>query len=547
MLYEPLVNARHPKGAHSYIAGWDGSSYGGGIGFGGGSYHHNLLASGGSRTPRLDKYADGDKRDLIDIVNNVIYNWGGYGAYGGENADVNWQNNYYKWGPETSSEKRAIIFLPGDTCRMYVDGNFVESYPRVSNDNRLGIRASNLLTVDEILQDKPYPVLSINMENATDAFHSVLTHAGAILPLRDMADERIIQDVRNRTGKHIDSPSEVGGWPTLQSNDAPIDSDNDGMPDVWEDFKNLNPNNASDRNKLSDDGYTMLEKYLNAIEFSVPVENVHIVNNPGEYITIKWSDTYMNENGFIVERSADGENFEIIGETSSNDTSLIDNTATKTTHYWYRIKVKTNDWQCEYSGTVDTEILPEQVTYIAPDDYSTITLDTLTFKWQEAKNTDSYILYAGNDYNNMQKLYSGSQTRYKYDFHGNDNYTCWRVDAINQFGTTIGVTRNFNLKTNLKKYKQSQNMVSTYPNPGSGITYFSWYCHTDSEVKATIYNADGQKIKTITNETYGQGHHTIQWNGKNTNGEMIKNGIYFCLFSINNEIISLKLVRTSNK
>ena len=63
----------------------------------------------------------------------------------------------------------------------------------------------------------------------------------------------------------IDNPSDVGGWPTLNSTTAPADSDHDGMPDAWETQKGLNPNDASDGNKVAADGYTMLEKYLNSI------------------------------------------------------------------------------------------------------------------------------------------------------------------------------------------------------------------------------------------------------------------------------------------
>jgi len=64
----------------------------------------------------------------------------------------------------------------------------------------------------------------------------------------------------------IDSQEDVGGWPELKSLPAPADSDRDGMPDAWETKKDLNPNDATDGNKVETDGYTMLEKYLNSIQ-----------------------------------------------------------------------------------------------------------------------------------------------------------------------------------------------------------------------------------------------------------------------------------------
>ena len=52
----------------------------------------------------------------------------------------------------------------------------------------------------------------------------------------------------------------------LKSKPAPEDSDHDGMPDVWEKENNLDYNNVTDRNTMTSDGYTMLEKYLNSIK-----------------------------------------------------------------------------------------------------------------------------------------------------------------------------------------------------------------------------------------------------------------------------------------
>jgi hypothetical protein len=54
----------------------------------------------------------------------------------------------------------------------------------------------------------------------------------------------------------------VGGWPQYKTATALKDSDEDGMPDEWEIKNGLNNNDATDRNKIAGDGYTMLEKYL---------------------------------------------------------------------------------------------------------------------------------------------------------------------------------------------------------------------------------------------------------------------------------------------
>lgn len=89
-----LVNAGHSKGAHGYGGNWGGS---------GASYHHNLVAHHGSRTPRLGPRPGTQTDERMDYRNNVIYNFGGNGCYGGEGMNVNIVNNYYKPGKATKS------------------------------------------------------------------------------------------------------------------------------------------------------------------------------------------------------------------------------------------------------------------------------------------------------------------------------------------------------------------------------------------------------------------------------------------------------------
>ena len=90
-------------------------------------------------------------------------------------------------------------------------------------------------------------------------------------------DRRIINEVRTGTAKYgetyaggckgiIDSQREVGGWPELRSQPAPLDSDHDGMPDDWEKAHQLDPNNPADGAlNVQVDAYTNLEEYLNSL------------------------------------------------------------------------------------------------------------------------------------------------------------------------------------------------------------------------------------------------------------------------------------------
>lgn len=50
----------------------------------------------------------------------------------------------------------------------------------------------------------------------------------------------------------------------MKSEPAPIDSDDDGMPDEWELKHGLDPQ-TPDNNRLNADGYTALEVYINSL------------------------------------------------------------------------------------------------------------------------------------------------------------------------------------------------------------------------------------------------------------------------------------------
>ncbi len=74
---------------------------------------------------------------------------------------------------------------------------------------------------------------------------------------------RIIETIKNKTGKHIDSQKEMGGWPSLKSTRPAQDCDNDGMPDTWEKQHDLNIKLADNNSDSDKDGYTNIEEFLN--------------------------------------------------------------------------------------------------------------------------------------------------------------------------------------------------------------------------------------------------------------------------------------------
>ncbi|MDR3329506.1 MAG: hypothetical protein LBS63_05310 [Prevotellaceae bacterium] len=289
LLSESLKNSLHEKGAHGYGGIWGGQNT---------SFHHNLLAHHDSRNPR---FASGEvclscadpsigKLSPVDFRNNVVYNWGQTNsAYGGEATDINFVNNYYKPGPATKSSIRERLYAPGAKTEddgsgrfvniinvwggLFVEGNYVAGSANATADNwAYGIQGIDAARKAQIKRTTPFTSAPITQHSAEIAYERVLTHAGASLN-RDAVDLRVVGEARNGTYTYsgsngstngiIDNQQDVGGWPMLASLAAPLDTDNDGMPDVWELANNLNPTSAADRNSTTlSSCYTNLEVYL---------------------------------------------------------------------------------------------------------------------------------------------------------------------------------------------------------------------------------------------------------------------------------------------
>ncbi|MGF7138849.1 T9SS type A sorting domain-containing protein [Roseimarinus sediminis] len=275
LIAESLYKSQHEKGNHGYGGIWGGMNA---------SFHHNLIAHHTSRNPRFcgaRYHMTTAETEIVDFRNNVIYNWGFNSAYGGESGNHNMVNNYYKYGPATSSDKRYRIINPSDAStqnpvsQWFIEGNYVHGSPLITANNWNGGVQGAKVSLDKLKAETPFPTGNIVTQTAEAAYDSVLANVGCNFPKRDTFDIRYIEETRTGTatfggsygaGKGIiDSQEEVGGWVELFSEEAPADTDHDGMPDAWEDEKGFDKNNPDDGNTLLSDGTTVLELYLNGL------------------------------------------------------------------------------------------------------------------------------------------------------------------------------------------------------------------------------------------------------------------------------------------
>jgi len=276
---ESLNNAGHVKGAHGYGGLWGGKNA---------SFHHNLIAHHNSRNPRFNgykraglSYTNPLDEERLDFRNNVVYNWGDNGSYGGESAGkYNIVANYLKYGPATKSTIKSKItqvdidvsttLNPPGFGQYFIDENFVFGSPSVTSNNWTGVTYAAGVNTTTCKTVVPFLNVAIAQHTAVTAYERVLDYAGASLA-RDVVDNRIVNETRDGTTTYsgsitlrpgiIDTQGDVGGWPVYNATTTPTDTDSDGIPDGW--LAANYPGKTA--NQLTAEGYTYLELYINSL------------------------------------------------------------------------------------------------------------------------------------------------------------------------------------------------------------------------------------------------------------------------------------------
>ena len=69
-----------------------------------------------------------------------------------------------------------------------------------------------------------------------------------------------------------------------------------------------------------------------------------------------------------------------------------------------------------------------------------------------------------------------------------------------------------------------------YPNPFNPTTTIQYQLPKTANVKLTIYNTSGAKIRTLISEVQNAGYHSVTWDGSNRQGQKVASGIYIYHF-----------------
>ncbi len=261
-------------------------------------------------------------KGLNQYVNNVVYNWGNGSCYdmGGDSdgdSKTTIVNNYFIKGPGNNWQN---VGYEGDDVDAYCaedpehrhkkDDHTVVEYSKLSpskpisggggkgevrtyctgnwydydTDGNLGgveITQANWSdycsgTPAEFLgaPDPLHPVIK-TQTSAEEAYKYIVEKVGASLPRRDKVDSYLIEELTSLGTKGTIISDErqsyqyplADTWKDMDTSNNIVDTDEDGMPDDFEDKWGLDKKNAADAVRRASNGYLNIENYAFSLEF----------------------------------------------------------------------------------------------------------------------------------------------------------------------------------------------------------------------------------------------------------------------------------------
>ncbi len=83
---------------------------------------------------------------------------------------------------------------------------------------------------------------------------------------------------------------------------------------------------------------------------------------------------------------------------------------------------------------------------------------------------------------------------------------------------------------------------SNVPNPFNPSTRIRFQLAQPEHVKLAIYDVSGRLVKTLADEPFDRGTHSLEWDGGDAQGRCTASGVYFCRFEAGSYVGSRKLL-----
>ena len=331
---------------------------------------NTLWAHHHTRNPKARPYG------LLEWVNNVTYDWGIGFIMGDSQTPAAWKANvrgcYFLSPPgrtdNTALEKGTIdrngypnFSLYLDNCLHDSDGDGLlngsnKGYGIVAGSEYTAAEGAAPGTIRYLKPSVPFAGSAgpgaVQIADALTAYKKVVSNSGALRlnanfsgPLRDEVDTILFNNVVTQASSRISSETALAaapfnvsnaGFGTLNSTSAPPDSDQDGMPDFWEQALGFNAALASNNTVFANNGsvitaatffpsntqagYTHLEEYLHFLSVPHATLAKNLADSPSS-LTVdlrRFTSGFSKNPGFTVSNLSGG----TLTQFAANGTTL---------------------------------------------------------------------------------------------------------------------------------------------------------------------------------------------------------------------------------
>ncbi len=187
----------------------------------------------------------------------------------------------------------------------------------------------------------------------------------------------------------------------------------------------------------------------------------------------------------------------------------------------------------------------EEIVLAAPHSLTALlTDDEVILEWSAPEQTENilgYFVYRNHQLLNPEHLIDSTFT--DTTLEAGNHYT-YLVTALYPAGEspasntqTVSYLNADDLTEPLLETKLYQN----YPNPFNPSTAISFTLAKRENVNLSIYNAAGQRIRVLLNETMDKGQYNLNWDGKDKRNNTVSSGVYYYILQTETTKLSGKM------
>jgi hypothetical protein len=85
-------------------------------------------------------------------------------------------------------------------------------------------------------------------------------------------------------------------------------------------------------------------------------------------------------------------------------------------------------------------------------------------------------------------------------------------------------------------------LLANSPNPFNPSTTIRFQLAQPAHVELAIYDVSGRLVRTLTNEQFGSGVHSLEWNGRDEKGRCAASGVYLCRLVTGSSVYSRRVL-----